>query len=422
METKQEQNYDYKNDDIYNYLNPRVQKRLKNLLQEDFVSEENEEAVKEFIYRITSVRDDQLSDHRLFKYLSQFGQILPHVDYPLMEAEIKEIRLTLNEVDSEDISPATQRDRRVCLNKFYRTMFADEAERPTRVWRILQSDITSTAHPKQADLKKQYDFILPDEVMAMSEAANNHRDALMPLFFYLTGARLNTIRETTISDLIRGETHYEVGLGNKKNKGLTPYREIYPTRLTHLIREWLEVHPRSDDPDAHLFCTLQHGYNPNTGEQEKEKGDQMSRKSMSNVLERLAERAEIEKPTNPHAFRYSMATFFRHFAEDLDIADIAEKGGWGSIEQVRDYILTAEGVENKRRKEKQGIDTDIDERLKVLDKRNCGNCGLTNPPTREICGDCGHALSNKVAQKHAEREVVMVETNEKGLQGAGGKI
>jgi integrase/recombinase XerD len=422
MQTNQAQNYDYKEDNIYNQLSPRVQKRLKNLLQEDFVSEENKEAVKEFIYRITSVRDDQLSDHRLFKYISQFGQILPHVDYPLMDAGIKEIRLTLNEVDSEDISPTTQRDRRVCLNKFYRTMFFDEAERPTRVWRILKSDITSTSHPKQADLKKQYDFILPDEVMAMSEAANNRRDALMPLFFYLTGARLKTIKNVTISDLTRSETHYEVALGNKKNKSLVPYREIYPTRLTHLIREWLEVHPRSDDPDAHLFCTLQHGYNPKTGEQKKQKGDEMSRKSISNVLERLAQETELEKASNPHAYRYSMATFFRHFAEDLDIADVAEKGGWGSIEQVRDYILDPDEVENKRRKEAQGIETNIDERLKVLDKRSCGNCGITNPPTRDICGNCGHALSNKVAQKHAEREVVMVETNEKGLQGEGGKI
>lgn len=53
-------------------LSPEVKNRLQNLLEEDFVSEENGEQVKEFIHELNSVRDDQISDFRLLKYLSQF--------------------------------------------------------------------------------------------------------------------------------------------------------------------------------------------------------------------------------------------------------------------------------------------------------------------------------------------------------------
>ena len=399
-------------------LSPKVQERLQNLLQEEYVSEENGELVKEFILELGGNRDDQISDIRLKKYISQFNQILPHNDINLLEADIKGIIRILNGVDSEDISPTTMRDRRVALNKFYRTMFP-EMERPNRIWRILNSDATDTTHPDKKDLKRHYDFILPDEVMKMSEAGKTkcRRDELLPLFFYLTGARLKEVQEVKIKHLTRGDSFYKISLLNQKNKNLPPRRNVYLTRLTHLMREWLEQHPRSDDPEAPLICIRQKAYNTKTGEEVKDIGEQMSKKSISKVLEGLAEKAEIDKPVNPHAFRYSMATYYSNFT-DLDIKEIADKGGWGSLKQVRGYILDIGEIGDKRRKERQGIKTDLDSRFTVLDKQKCGNCGKVNGPTRDIC-TCGHALSDRIAREEDEKEVVMVEKTHKGLTEAG---
>jgi site-specific recombinase XerD len=432
MTTQEEQ--DDKPDDIQididsDVVSPEIERRTKNLLTENRVSQANADAIIEFFEELSAVPDDQVSDNRIDKYVSQFGQILPHLEFELTEVVMEDVRPLATAINNQDVSPSTKRDRRVCLNKFYNTMFP-ESNRPARIWRVLNSDVTDTTHPSKREKTRHYDFIFPDEVMKMSAEAENKRDELMPLFLYLTGARLQTLRDVKIKHLIRHDSHYEMSLLNQKCKSLPPRRTVYETRLTHLIRNWLENHPRNDDPEAHLFCTKEDGYNRKTGEQASKKGDQLSKKRVSQILEKLGKDAGLviegnkrkSKRVNPHSFRYSMATFYNYFT-DLEIDDdIMHKGGWKSTKQVKEYVLDPHEIDDFQRKKKQGIDVDIDSRFKVLEKEDCGNCDETNPPTRDICKGCGHALNDKIARERAEKEVVMVETNEKGLQGVEGKI
>jgi integrase len=415
-------------------VSPEVERKTRKLLTDYDIYQSDADAITEFVEELSAIPDKDLKDGRIEKYISQFRQILPHVDFPLMEAQMEDIRPLATAIGNQDVAPSTRRDRRVCLNKFYKTVFP-EAQRPQRIWRILNSAVTDTTHPDKGDLTRHYDFIFPDEVMKMSAEADNKRDQLMPLFLYLTGARLQTLRDVKLKNLVRHDSHYEMSLLNQKCKSLPPRRTIYDTRLTHLIRNWLENHPRRDDPEAHLFCTKEDGYNRETGEQASKAGDQLSKKRVSQILEKLGKDAglviedekgnidrEKSKRVNPHSFRYSMATFYNYFTELEIDDDILKKGGWKSTTQVKKYVLDPEEIDDFQRKKKQDIDVDIDSRFKVLAKQDCGNCDETNPPTRDICKVCGHALNDKIARERAEKEVVMVETNEKGLQGVGGKI
>lgn len=404
-----------RDDDTDSTLSPEVQTRLQNLLQEDYVTDKNADAVREFIHELNSVRDDQISDHRLLKYLSQFAQILPHVDFPLKEANLEQVKVLADAIDKQDVSPTTKRDRRVCLNKFYKTVFKVRRNRPDRVWDILESEVTNTAHPDTADLKRHYEFIYPDEVMQMVEAARNYRDALLPLFFYCTGARHEEVRTIQIKDLTRHDTHITVELNSQKNKNLRPTRENHLTRCTHLLREWLRNHPRSDDPEAYLFCTLQDSQDPRTGEPARKRGDKTSKRNLGKILNRLADRIDLDKRHNPHAFRFSMTTYYKKVA-DWDIVEIADRGGWGDINTVRHYILDPEKMEGRDRLLAQGIEPENQNDLDALDMKKCGNCGEKLPPTRDLC-NCGHALTDKIARKKANKEVVMIERNQKGLPG-----
>jgi len=394
-----------------NKLTPKIQERLDNLLEKEFVSAENGEAVKKFIHRLNAVRDDQISDCRLKKYISQFGQILPHANIELMEATIDDLLPVAEAINQQDVSPTTKRDRRVCLNKFYKTMFPVR-ERPNRVWTILESEVTNTSHPDQMNLKRQYDFIYPSEVLELSEAAGNFRDALIPLFFYCTGCRLEALQTVRLKDLKRHDTHITVTLNSQKNKKLRPKRDNHLTRCTHLLRQWLQRHPRSDDPEAYLFCTLQETYDKD-GKMLKKRGDILSKKSIAKALTRLADRTGLDKPHNPHAFRYSMTTYYSE-VEGWDVNDVADRGGWGSISQVREYILDLEKYDGRGRLLAQGIEPKSDQKLEALDMRVCGNCEEKLPPTQDLCS-CGHALTDKIARETAEKEVVMVERNQKSL-------
>jgi integrase len=410
----QPNNEDNTSDDTDSTLSPRVKNRLQNLLQEDYVSEENGEAVQQFIHELNSSPDHRIGDLRLLKYISQFGQILPHTDFPLMEASLEEVSQLATAIDNQDVSPTTKRDRRVCLSKFYKTMFKVR-ERPARVWDILESEVTNTAHPGQKELERHYDFIFPDEVIEMSKAARNRRDTLLPLMFYCTGARLEEIRTIQLKDIVRHDTHITVTLNSQKNDNLRPTRDNHLTRCTHLLREWLENHPRSGDPEAYLFCCLQDSHHPDTGEQVKRRGDIMDRRSISDALDRLAEWTDLDKRHNPHAFRFSMATYYKKVA-GWDINDIADRGGWGDLNTVRGYILDLDKVKGRNRLLAQGITPEDQNELDSLDMKKCGNCGEELPPTRDLC-TCGHALTDKIARKRASKEVVMIEKNQKGLPG-----
>jgi len=254
----------------------------------------------------------------------------------------------------------------------------------------------------------------------MSNAARNKRDALLPLLFYCTGARLDGIRTLQIKDIERKATHFTITLNSQKNDNLRPTRQNHLTRCTHLLREWLEHHPCSDDPEAYLFCSTQKSYN-HQGEQVKDRGDIVSRKTISKALDRLADRVDLDKRHNPHAYRFSMVTFYRKVVDGWDIGMVADRGGWKRLQQVRDYTLELDKIKGRDRLVAQGVDPDDGEDLEALDKRTCSNCQTVQPPTKDLC-DCGHALTDKVARQQTEQEIVMIERNQKGLPGESSKI
>ena len=400
--------------DRYDKLTPTVQNRLDKLLQQDFVSQENAEAVTHFISKLDS--SGERDAETVKDYITDFKMMLPLIDFDLMEATCEDIELLhsdlVDRAEDENKSPDTLRERRVTLNKFYKDMFPAR-RRPDRVYDILESDATNTTHPDDGELKKHYEFIWPDEVLEMSEAAMNRRDALIPLFFYCTGARLEEVRSIQLKDVTRKDTHVTIEVMNQKNKQLPPTRNNHLSRCTSLLREWLENHPRRDDPEAYLFCVLQGGYDPNTGDKVKDAGDQISRKSLGKVLDKLADRIDMEKPHNPHAFRYSMATFYAH-KRQLDIHQLAKRGGWGSLEQVRNYILDVEKIDGNDRLP-PGVEPEND--IDALDKRKCGNCDEVSDATRDICRICGHALTDKVAinRERDESELVVEVAEPNGL-------
>lgn len=395
---------------LENRLPEKVEQRFQNLKEESYVSKTNAEAIEEFLYELNVVRDDQLSDHRQRKYLSQFSMILQYVDFPLLEATVEEFRPLLNAIDSEDVSPSTKRDRRVALSKFYRTMFPDEGNRPTRIHRILHSQITDLTHPDESDRVRQYDFIWPEEVMEMIGAAQNNRDALLVLFTYTTGARLESIRKLQKKEVTVHSDHIEFDLANHKNKKLPENRTVYLKKCYHLARKWIEEHP-SEDPESHFFCRL-----AKSGSRE-EAGSQLTKRSIPRILERLAERVELDKRHNPHAFRYSMATYLKKI-EGWDLDMVANRGGWGSIKTVRGYILDEDEIVGNDRKQKLGIETDYSFDKNPLAMITCHDCETEQSPTRERCISCGSSLREVEVAMDTEKEAVLIEEDQQGLAQA----
>jgi site-specific recombinase XerD len=395
--------------------------RLQNLKEEDSVSEQQGAEAEEFIYKLHCVRDDQIGEKRLLKYLSQLSMIYEKIDFSLKTASVEKFNNELiPAIKKEDVSPSTKRDRRVAISKFYKTIWPVNGQRPRWVWEILESEITDLTHPKQSNLERDYDFIWPQEVLELVGAASNDRDALLPLFLYESGARISTVRELKYGEVIVHEDYVEFDLGNKKNKELPQNRTIYLTKCHHLVQEWIESHP-TNDPDDFFFCRLEDsGYG-------HEGGNQLSRRSITNALDRLADRINLNKKNNAHAFRASMATYLKkiatHEGEGWTLNMIAERGGWGTTRTIRDsYLLDVDEINGNDRKRVQGVQEERDFSEDPLKSRTCPSCGSMRCPTRVICPNCGYELREAEVRMEPDREVVIIERgNERVIERDGDK-
>lgn len=94
--------------------------------------------------------------------------------------------------------------------------------------------------------------------------------------------------------------------------GKTGKREIRLVESVDILKKWLKVHPRGEDPDAAL-CWSQ-------------KGGSLARYSWSRILTKLAERAGIEKKVHPHLLIHFRAT---HLVEEgLTEMQLRKIFGW----------------------------------------------------------------------------------------------
>lgn len=132
-------------------------------------------------------------------------------------------------------------------------------------------------------------------------------------------------------------------------------------------------------------------------------GKALSYSRARTLLKNLADKAEIDKKVNPHAFRHSRAT---HLANHLTEAQMCEWFGWvqGSDVPAKYVHLSGRDVDNALLKMHGIKEPEEDE---VLKPQNCPQSGETNPATNKFCSTCGTILDEEKADEIIEKEKKM---------------
>ncbi|MEM3173965.1 MAG: site-specific integrase, partial [Candidatus Bathyarchaeia archaeon] len=161
------------------------------------------------------------------------------------------------------------------------------------------------------------------------------------------------------------------------------------------LLDWLRVHPRRDDPDAPLWCSLATNY----------VGRPLSYRHFRLIVKKMAGRAGLRKDVWPYLFRHTTLT---KMAKTLTEAQLEKFAGWVhgskmaaryvhfSARDIEDAILALYGI-----KKVEGEGTLI----KII---KCPRCGSHNPETHRFCSQCGLPLSMAASYEAEEsaREVV----------------
>ena len=155
---------------------------------------------------------------------------------------------------------------------------------------------------------------------------------------------------------------------------------------TGSLRDWKRSHPDSGDGDAYVFTAspTHMAYDPYRS---------MSENGPNRILSKLADRAGVDKPTNPHVMKHNFATM-AYLVYDVDTQDIKTQLGHvpGSDVFETTYAHLSDKDTAERIEDAFGVENGETEE-KSLTPAVCGTCGEGQPPGAKACQNCGEVFT-----------------------------
>ncbi|MCU4718987.1 site-specific integrase [Halapricum hydrolyticum] len=254
------------------------------------------------------------------------------------------------------------------------------------------------------------DMYTREEVEQLRDAVSNARDRCILELLLNTGQRIRAIQTLRIKDVKPDEGIYYLNTDVNGLKGAEKTGRKRPLLgAQRAVYDWLQNHP-TGDRDDYLITVLP---SANRGTP----GGMLSQDAIRTRLKILADRADIEKPPNPHNFRhYFVTTCKRDY--DMDESTIKYLIGHGPGSKVmettyqhlsdEDHIKEAEIATGRREEE----DTS------PLTPQVCPTCKEQLKPNAKACPSCGtvFAPDAKQAQEQIEDSVQDAKDDADSLQ------
>ena len=226
------------------------------------------------------------------------------------------------------------------------------------------------------------DMLTPEEVTKVREAPNHPRDsAIIDLLLY-TGMRNRALRTLRIKDI---DTQEGIFYFNTDTNGLKNlYKPNAPRPLLGAIasvRDWINYHPASDNPDAYLIMGK-----PNYGNPDPE--EPVSDRTIQRVLDSVKEEAGITKDLHPHMLRHNMVSLCKT-QYDMDDATVKFLIGHKPDSQVMETTYSHISADDfgKKAETKMGIREEEPESSLTPDY--CDVCSNPLEPGAKACPRCG---------------------------------
>jgi integrase len=251
---------------------------------------------------------------------------------------------------------------------------ADRGETPEEVkWIQLGNGNGNGKLPK--------DLLTKDEIEAQLAAAKNQRDKALISMLYETGAQIGELIDLTVGDIEDRKHGKKVVIDGKTGPRRLPLVESVPH-----INNWLNKHP-NPKKDAPLWCKIQQGdANETLG----------YRYIREKILKKNMERAEIDKPSNPHHYRHSRASYL---ANEMTEAQLCEWFGWvqGSDVPACYVHLSGRDIDNAYDQMHGLYEPDEEEDEPSITE--CPRCDELNEANAAFCMRCGQALDIDAAEE-----------------------
>jgi integrase/recombinase XerD len=229
------------------------------------------------------------------------------------------------------------------------------------------------------------DMLTREEIQQVKDAVEHPRDNAIVHMLLYTGIRNTALRSLRVGDIDieNGVYHLNTeasGLKNAdKNGGARPL-----LGAKGAVRDWLKYHP--DPEDGHFLITGKPGYST------VDPARQVSRTTISRVMQQVDEKTNIDKPLNPHALRHNFVTIAKR---DYEMPDETVKYLIGHSQESRVMETTYAHLSDQDHIERaeRAFGIRDDEPDSPLTPDVCDICGHSVKPDAKACRNCGSVFT-----------------------------
>jgi len=351
------------------------------------ISENDREYLLEFLDAkdpecriVNDPNDKPKSDGTLSRYAYSLKRIADLADFELTNATPNDINYFCNDmkqgrvdgVKDDGLTSGSVANYQKSLRKFYE-YHSDLGVDKDEI--ILYKDDSGRVDER--------DIFTKEDIKALRDACDHPRDRCLVDFLLYTGQRLSAILNLRIKDidLESGEFYLNEEAGDLKGAG--GKRPLLYAKKA--VRDWIRAHPCSDDPEAHLITQK----SKNMGSNDYELGSRLDGSTVYVQLQRIGEKAGVNKPVNAHNFRHTFVTVaVRDY--DMDFDTVKRLIGHAPDSQVMESTYTHLTDDDVINKAKEATDIKEEEPKSPLTPDICENCNAPVPlDNAKACSACG---------------------------------
>lgn len=267
-------------------------KARRERLKENDVPERDKSTILEFGESIDpdeqTVPGEKKSIQTVAAYTYNLHKAATRAAEPLAELDDDGVQALVAELDDE-YATSTLAQFQSALKGFYR--YHETGVDP-------ESIAIASSDSKSVDERS---VLTAEEFFEMREAAANTRDRAMIDLLGYTGQRIRVIQTLRVKDVDLDDGVYYMPDDVEGLKGAAEVMRKRPLLAAQrAVEDWLQHHPTGNPDDALITC-LPSAARGNHGER-------LSQSTMRSRLSLVADRAGIDKPVNPHAFRHYFVT------------------------------------------------------------------------------------------------------------------
>ncbi len=229
------------------------------------------------------------------------------------------------------------------------------------------------------------DLLEEQELHALLRAATSTRDRAIIALGGEAGPRTTEYFNLQVKDVVLNSSTKAIYLYGKGQKRYRPIIGCVP----HLA-DWLNVHPKSNDPEAPLFIT--------------NSGKPYTYGAIRMMLRRTFARAGVKKPAVPEIFRHTVNTFM-YATQSIEVA-AAWCGHVPGSRAYRHYIHLSKQLKDAKYRGMYGLEVEKP-LLPPLMPKVCKVCELENAAEMETCQRCKNPLSIKVIAELTNRDRIL---------------